>query len=206
MTEDLDRASGGETEGHGERSDGHLRRRRRRRREESPFQLFLKRYQWELIWGGALVLGLFLLLGPLAAWKKPDSTPGETVSLLDVYFNQIVAKLTGLANALADKTWQFMLLTNWAIKLGYVLLIVALIGIPIRSRWWVMNKSPWLVIACPRCGGAIHRVHRTLPEKMISKIIPIRHYRCFKCRWSGSRIDSDARIIPPSTTTTQTRA
>jgi hypothetical protein len=205
VSEELDRVPGGETEGRREHSEGHLRR-RRRRREEAPWQLFLKRYQWELIWGGALVLGLFLLFGPLAVWRVPDNTPGEAVDLLQFYFNKIVGMLTSKANALADKTWQFMLLSNWAVKLGYVLLIVGLIGIPIRFRWWVLNKSPWLVMACPRCGGSIHRTHRTFFEKMISKIIPLRHYRCFKCRWSGIRVDSEARIIPPATSTTQSHS
>lgn len=205
MSEDLDRVAASETEGRRERSDGHVRR-RRRRREDTPLQLFLKRYRWELIWGGALVLGLFLLFGPFAVWRKADNTPGAAVDLLQFYFDKIVGMLTSKADVLADKTWQFMLLTNWAIKLGYVLLIVGLIGIPLRFRWWVMNESPWLVKACPRCGGSIHRVHRTYFEKLISKIIPVRHYRCFKCRWSGIRVDSEARITPPATTTTQSRS
>lgn len=41
--------------------------------------------------------------------------------------------------------------------------------------------------ACPRCGGAVHRLHRTALQRVRALFVPAKHYRCSDsaCGWEG---------------------
>ena len=42
-------------------------------------------------------------------------------------------------------------------------------------------------LECPKCknNGSLHRTKRTLLDRLISKVIPVRRYDCYYCGWQG---------------------
>ncbi len=169
------------------------RRHRRQSRRENWLRRIWHRRRWEIIGLLALLFGLFLVAGPLARWRTPAVSAGpagEPVDLLALYVGKIVSAVTTIMDRAAEVFWSFMLRSNWAVKAGWALLAFAIILIPLRARWWLLNESPWLRMQCPRCGSTkIHRVHRRAWERVAGKIVPMRRYRCSVCRWRGMRID-----------------
>lgn len=173
-----------------------IRRRHRRHRPESRVQRAWRRHHWDMIGAVALGIGLFLAFGPLAQWVKPGVSD-EPVDLVALYMDKIVSAISSALDWALVLVLQFLLLTNWAIKTGYVLLAFAVILILLRLRWWLFNESPWLHLRCPRCNSTnIHRVHRRAWERFVGKIVPVRRYRCSDCQWHGTRIDHPARSLP----------
>lgn len=75
------------------------------------------------------------------------------------------------------------------IGLGLAIGAVGFIGWRLRVRF--LSSPYWRATMCPRCGGPIHRVHRSLLDKAVSKVfLPhARRYRCEKanCGWTGLR-------------------
>lgn len=119
-------------------------------------------YRVELIALGVVALGVVLLL---------DWTP--IVSLVDRI-------IVGMARSLT---------LPMLIGLGLVIGAGAFIGW--RGRVRFLNSPYWRATACPRCGSPIHRMHRNVMDKAVSKLfLPhARRYRCEKpeCGWTGLR-------------------
>jgi predicted RNA-binding Zn-ribbon protein involved in translation (DUF1610 family) len=78
-----------------------------------------------------------------------------------------------------------------AMLIGAVLVVGVSVFIVWRVRVRFFSSAHWRATACPRCGSPIHRVHRSLLDKVVSKVfLPhARRYRCEKaeCGWSGLR-------------------
>lgn len=52
-------------------------------------------------------------------------------------------------------------------------------------------------VACPDCGGRIHRSHtRGLNEKLVKTFTPYRTFRCHECGWRGWLTKSDTLLKP----------
>jgi len=66
---------------------------------------------------------------------------------------------------------------------------LAFVGWRVRVRF--LSSRYWRATVCPVCGGAIHRVHRSLWDKAVSRVfLPhARRYRCENttCSWTGLR-------------------
>ena len=90
----------------------------------------------------------------------PAGTCVHLLSVVDVHLSAVrpirgdaspLQMLQDQANRAADLAWQFLLMTNWAIKLGSILLLAVLLAIPIRLRDEVIgvinicmpNKHAW---------------------------------------------------------------
>jgi len=75
--------------------------------------------------------------------------------------------------------------------IGLALTVGAIAFIGWRMRVRFLSSPYWRATACPRCGNPIHRVHRSLLDKAVSKVfLPhARRYRCEKadCGWTGLR-------------------
>ena len=43
--------------------------------------------------------------------------------------------------------------------------------------------------ACPRCGGAVEMIHRSMWQRAASAVVPLRRLRCMDsgCAWEGVR-------------------
>lgn len=74
---------------------------------------------------------------------------------------------------------------------GMALLVFAGAFILWRIRYRYQNSTRWLAASCPRCGGSLHRIHRTALDRLIGRIfLPTsRRYGCPnpRCRWTGLR-------------------
>jgi predicted RNA-binding Zn-ribbon protein involved in translation (DUF1610 family) len=60
-----------------------------------------------------------------------------------------------------------------------------------RLRYRFLKSDRWQVLACPKCGGKLHRIHRTSLDRLVGSIFLPRaaRYRCSnkECGWSGLR-------------------
>ena len=41
---------------------------------------------------------------------------------------------------------------------------------------------------CPKCKRDLERINRTVIDKVIGIVVPIRRYKCYGCFWEGIRI------------------
>jgi hypothetical protein len=191
-----------------------VRRRRGKHHEESAMHSFVREHEFAVLWGGAVLLAVFLLFGPLASRTSPapqagtSAAPGAvvagdagTVDPLTLLLDWAIEGVDGAVRFVTSTLGGFILALHasmtWSMRLGWLLLLAAILVVPIRYRWWLMHKSPALIIRCPQCGGTIQRVHRKPLDRLISRFVPVRHYRCFSCHWSGLRIDSPASVVGP---------
>lgn len=75
--------------------------------------------------------------------------------------------------------------------IGAVLVMGASAFIAWRARVRFLSSAHWRATACPRCGSPIHRLHRTVLDKALSKVVlpHARRYRCEQaaCGWTGLR-------------------
>lgn len=120
----------------------------------------MKKYRIEIMAGVIVIIGVLLLI---------DLTP--ILNAIDRFVVTIARSLTP------------------AMLIGLGLIVAASVFIAWRIRARFLNSAYWRVTVCPRCGGVIHRVHRSAIEKAVSKIF-LPHagrYRCEQCSWSGLR-------------------
>jgi uncharacterized protein with PIN domain len=72
-----------------------------------------------------------------------------------------------------------------------VILVATIAFVIWRIRYRFFNSDQFKATVCPVCGNEIHRVHRTVIDRILSKtLLPhARRYRCInqECNWSGLR-------------------
>jgi hypothetical protein len=90
----------------------------------------------------------------------------------------------------ADSLLAFLSRFSPSDALGLALVLVSLGVIGWRVRWRAMRNPKLTTVACPSCGGVIHRVHRKASDRLVSVIVPVRRYRCAsrECGWQGLRV------------------
>ena len=78
-----------------------------------------------------------------------------------------------------------------AAVIGPALIAGAGLFIGRRLRVRFLRSTYWHVSVCPRCGGPLHRVHRSWLDRITTNtLLPrARRYRCSNadCRWEGLR-------------------
>lgn len=86
--------------------------------------------------------------------------------------------------------------------LGLALVVTAFAVIIWRIRWRAMCNPQLTTIACPFCGGVIHRVHRHLADRMLNWVVPVRRYHCAnrECGWCGLRVTAANDAPQPAPT------
>jgi predicted RNA-binding Zn-ribbon protein involved in translation (DUF1610 family) len=165
-----------------DRPSGEFRRHRSaRRRSLSPLLLFLKAYWVEVLIVAGLILAIFLLF--------------EQMNIRAALVRGLGAMASGGQSAIARV---FASLTNFRSRLGLseLVAIPMLIAVSVllvyRLRWRLQHTESVVSLHCPRCGGALHRVHRRFSDKAISILVPVRRYRCASpdCGWSGRRVST----------------
>jgi hypothetical protein len=73
---------------------------------------------------------------------------------------------------------------------AYVLLFGAVSLAMWRTRRRLMTPSRYTALACPRCGGEVHRIHRRWYDRLLDLYVPVRRYQCKdpECCWRGLRV------------------
>lgn len=148
--------------------------------------LFWRRYRFEILWALAVALGIFLLL--------------ERFNIRATFMRWLriaAAFLLQGAGRLGDAVIRFLTRTTLSNAIAYVLILGAMAALVLRVRWRLQNSPRLTALKCPRCGGDIHRVHRTTTDHLISVFVPVRRYRCANrdCRWHGRRVVAP-RLLP----------
>jgi hypothetical protein len=157
------------------------RRRHRRERPRSPVVIFLKTYWVEI----AIVLGL--LLSVFLAFER--------MNIRGTLFG--LARTLGSAGATAASRFVDSL-TSLPTRIGLSELIAiplffTVLGLLFWRVRWRLQRTPALVdLQCPRCGGAIHRIHRRTVDHLLSVIVPVRRYHCAnrECGWTGVKVST----------------
>ncbi len=154
--------------------------RRRHRRQETPLHQSRREYSLEGIWLAAVGFGILLIA----------LDPGSARTAFARWLKSVAA---GIAPALAragQGLWAAAAALSLADVAGVILVLGAATVLAWRLRWRLMHSPALTTIRCPRCQGALHRVHRRSLDRVLSWYVPLRRYRCAsrQCGWGGVRI------------------
>lgn len=161
--------------------------RRRREPRTGKFRQFTKKYRFELAWTGLVLVGLFLLFEPFSlretlwAWARGTA-------------HRLLIHLSSLDQAIGN----FLARTSPSDLLGFALIAAAVVALLLHTRQRLLTDERYTAIKCPKCSGAIHRVHRTSLDRWVSAYVPVRRYRCAdsRCRWEGLRTGTSRQGSP----------
>lgn len=132
------------------------------------------------------VLLVVVLIGGAWILNSPESF-GEIKSTLFPLFSQF----EGLLNAFSE--WS-NLFSTW-LTVENILIAAAALGLAIvffrRLIWRLRQNKVLTSTSCPKCEQPLQRISRTPIQKFISKYIPLRRFRCPKCRWKGVRLKAE---------------
>ncbi|MCX7706668.1 MAG: hypothetical protein N2204_01495 [Anaerolineae bacterium] len=168
-------------------SENRSHRHHHHHRQPGPVRTFLRKYRFEIIWVAVVALGIFLLFerfnirASVMRWLRTAAT--------------IVLQGAG---RLDDAVMRFLARTTLSDAVAYVLILGAVVALLLRVRWRLQNTPRYTELKCPRCGGDLHRVHRTTADHLISVVVPVRRYRCGNrdCRWHGRRVVASESLAP----------
>lgn len=147
---------------------------------------FLRQYRFELIGLVVVLLGVFLVFERM----------NIRTSLLSWLRNTAASLLRG-AGRVDNLVNDFLARTSLSDAIGYALILAALIILVLRFRWRLRHSARLTLLTCPKCGGNLHRVHRTRLDHMINTFVPVRRYRCAQrsCNWKGLRVTAP-KVLP----------
>jgi hypothetical protein len=159
-------------------SQGELRR-RKSSRQDGAARRILRQYRFELTWLIVVALGLFLVLEQM-----------NIRASLARWFREAVARLFSGFQQFDNGLVAFLARVSISDVVGFLLLTAAVVAVLLRLRWRLLNNAALATVTCPKCGGPIHRVHRTTSDRFLSLYVPVRRYRCHSpdCGWHGLRV------------------
>lgn len=150
---------------------------------------FLREYRLEVIALFIAFLGVFLV----SQRGKVESFLRENYLL----FSQYLSSLNQSLQADIQRSVQSLSLSEW---LGWLLVLLAIPFVVYRLRYRFSESERWRVTVCPRCGSELHRIHRRLIDRLLSRtLMPhARRYQCTNaaCHWSGLRRRRDRDQAP----------
>lgn len=154
------------------------RKHRSRSRASDPGRVW-REYRFEIVWLVVVAAGLFLLF--------------EQISIrlmLRGWLQRLIAELPRRAAQVNAALGSFFAQASLSDLLGYALIVSAVVAIVGRLRWRLQRSPSLTELCCPKCGGNVHRKHRTLPDRLLSLLVPVHRYRCvnYECHWQGLRV------------------
>jgi len=139
---------------------------------------FLKEYTIELIAGGIILFGIFLVV-------ERFEIRSTLLAALTGLFSDILSVLNRIMLRISSRA---AVLTASDV-LGFLLILLAVGFIVWRIRYRFHTDKRWEIEACPKCSGSIMRVHRKWWDRVLgATLLPeARRYRCMdpQCGWSG---------------------
>jgi len=164
-------------------SSDQSRARKSRRRSANPIRTAVWRF-WRNWWVEILIvvfiaLAFFLLV--------------EQMQIRQTLLAWLLAAghgLEGLFSRLARITIDRMRQLTLSDLVAYILLLAAAWLVLWRGKRRVISSPRYTTVACPRCGGEVHRIHRHWYDRLLNLYIPVRRYQCKNdgCRWRGLRV------------------
>ena len=152
--------------------------RRRREPRTGRARQFAKKYRFELVWAGLVLVGLFLLFEPFSLRET-----------LWVWARTTAHRLLIHLSRLDEVIGNFLARTSPSDLVGFALIVAAVVALAVHTRQRLLTDQRYTAIKCPKCNGAIHRVHRSALDRWVSAYVPVRRYRCAdsRCGWQGLR-------------------
>jgi hypothetical protein len=139
---------------------------------------FLKEYSFELIAGGVILFGVFLVVENFQIRATILTAISELFSGILSILNDILSKISSRAAVLTASD-----------MLGTIMILLAVGFIAWRIRYRFRTNKRWVTDACPKCSGPIRRIHRKGWDRVLGvTLLPdARRYSCMdpKCGWSG---------------------
>ncbi len=159
--------------------DKPVRQKHRHQREPIRTVPAWRKYGVELAGLVVVGVGLFLVLERM--------TLRETLS---TWFRDTARSLMGRFQQAGSAFDAFLDQVSVSDVVGFTLIVGALAAILLRIRWRLLNNPKLTAVVCPKCGGVIHRAHRTKTDHVVAAFVPVRRYRCasISCGWRGLRV------------------
>jgi Zn-finger nucleic acid-binding protein len=139
---------------------------------------FFKEYAIELVAGGFILFGIFLMV-------ERFEIRSTFLTALTGLFSGILSILNRILSRISSRA-AVLTVTD---ALGILLILLAVVFIIWRIRRRFHTDRRWEIDACPKCSGPIMRVHRNWLDRVLGvTFLPeARRYRCMdpQCGWSG---------------------
>lgn len=161
-----------------ESTRGRRRKRAPSRRLRSRVGRFWRNWRVEVIIALLVLLAIFLL--------------AERMNIRQTLYSWVVNLLAGLNSLMASLVQSlsgFLLGTSVSDLVAYLLLALVAGLVIWRTRSRLLSEPRFTTTKCPRCGSALHRIHRRSRDRLINLFVPVRRYQCQDrdCHWKGLR-------------------
>lgn len=150
------------------------RHRKSKRHEKS----IVREFSMEIFIGFIFLIGVFLLF--------------EKMEIKSYVFNGIVSFFQAITRAFSDFLGTILGATEifeTSDIVGTILIMVAFFMLSFRVRQKAILRFHELSV-CPDCGGDLIHIHRTIIQRIASKLffLKIRRYQCKSCGFQGLRM------------------
>ena len=140
----------------------------------------LQKYRIEL----AALLIILLLVLQWGTWEEVSAAiPGYKSSLTPNLIEWLQGRMAKIAEVFSSLSMVDLMI--------WLLILAALVLIAWRTRRRFLMSAAWQTYHCPRCGGDLHRLHRSSLDRLLSRsLLPdARRFGCANpdCGWSGLR-------------------
>jgi hypothetical protein len=140
----------------------------------------LREYWLEFVALGIVGSGVFLVVKEFSIREA-----------LRLAYHNTLSFLGSRAQSASSSVQSFFAHFSTSDLLGGVLVLAGLVFIIWRGRYHFYRSEYWKAVDCPKCGSALHRIHRTSWDRFLSRILlrGARRYQCKNpdCGWSGLR-------------------
>ncbi len=115
--------------------------------------------------------------------------------VLRLAYHNVISHLGSWAQSASTTAHNFIANFSTSDLLGGVLVLAGLAFIVWRGQYHFYRSEYWKAVDCPKCGGTLHRIHRTSWDRFLSHtlLLGARRYQCKnpECGWSGLRQKRD---------------
>ena len=148
---------------------------RRRKRITKIKKSFYRKYDFELIILGLLLLGFFLL------WER-----WKIKSIVWVFITKTAKTSVNLIRDFTVRLGAVISKVETSDLIGIALILIALILIVNRTRLRIIQSHPKLS-SCSLCEGSLRRTHRKMKHKLLEVLLfcKVKRYSCRKCSFDG---------------------
>ena len=148
---------------------------RKRKRITKTKKSFYRKYDFELIVLGLLLLGFFLL------WER-----WQIKSIAWDFITNAARTSVNLIRDIAVRIGAVISKMETSDLIGIVLILIALILIMNRTRLRIIQSHPRLS-SCSLCEGGLRQTHRKMKHKLLEILLfcKVKRYSCRKCSFDG---------------------
>lgn len=155
-----------------------VEKRRHRKRSKRHQKTILNEFSFEIVIGIIFLFGVFLLFEDMEIKSFVFNGIVSTFQSITQGFSRLLGAILGTVDVFETSD-----------IVGTILIIIAFLLLTVRVRQKAILRFNELS-ECPECGGDLVHIHRSLIQRMASKLffLKIRRYRCKECEFEGLRM------------------